>query len=73
MSAGKGNGGSAFWHKPNGALSWHAYNAQGGSLCGGWVLVGMGRPHDSRGSRPRSNCCLACFDLAERQRRSEGE
>jgi hypothetical protein len=50
-----------FWHQPRGDKStWHAYRADGQSVCGLFALIGIGIPKDAKTSVPRSGKCTRC-------------
>lgn len=55
-----------FWHRPQDATKWHAYDERGSSLCRDHAVMGIGRPADATNKRPRKDKCGKCL------RRSKG-
>lgn len=40
---------------------WHAYDESGSSLCGKFVVVGIGQPRGARMKAPQTKRCGACL------------
>lgn len=52
-----------FWHRPysvESGANWHLYE-HGASLCGTYILMGLGRPKDARVRTPKKDKCGQCL------------
>lgn len=60
-----------FWHTAGDGRS-HAYTGRGESLCGTWVLIGVGMPKDAS-EEHGSRYCASCMKATRRQHRHTRE